>query len=49
MGESRIFSPVAVGVIFSPPKIKSATVSTVSPSIFLEVMGPGAVIFVSEY
>ena len=29
-----------------PPKIKSATVSTVSPSIFHEVMGPDAMIFV---
>ena len=27
-------------VILEPPKIKSATVSTVSPSIFHEVMGP---------
>ena len=29
-----------------PPKIKSATVSTASPSIFHEVMGPDAMIFV---
>ena len=29
-----------------PPKIKSATVSTVSPSISHEVMGPDAMIFV---
>ena len=35
-------------VILEPQKIKSDTVSTVSPSIFHEVMGPGAVIFVSE-
>ena len=30
-------------VILEPPKIKSATVSTVSPSICYEVMGPDAV------
>ena len=29
-------------VIFEPPKIKSDTVSTVSPSISHEVMGPDA-------
>ena len=29
-----------------PPKIKSVTVSTLSPSICLEVMGPGAMILV---
>ena len=33
-------------VISEPPKIKSDTVSTVSPSIFHEVMGPDAMIFV---
>ena len=33
-------------VILEPPKIKSETVSTVSPSIFHEVMGPGAMILV---
>jgi len=33
-------------VILEPPKIKSCTVSTVSPSISHEVMGPGAMIFV---
>ena len=33
-------------VILEPPKIKSLTVSTVSPSICLEVMGPDAMIFV---
>ena len=33
-------------VILEPPKIKSATVSLVSPSIFHEVMGPGAMILV---
>ena len=35
-------------VILEPPKIKSDTVSTVSPSICHEVMGPDAMIFVSE-
>ena len=33
-------------VILEPPKIKSAIVSTVSPSISYEVMGPDAMIFV---
>ena len=33
-------------VTLEPPKIKSATVSTVSPSIFHEVMGPDAMILV---
>ena len=37
-------SPSAV--ILEPPKIKSATVSTVSPSICKEVMGPDARILV---
>ena len=37
-------SPSAV--ILEPPKIKSATVSTVSPSICYEVMGPDAMILV---
>ena len=37
---SWLQSPSAV--ILEPPKIKSDTVSTVSPSIFLEVMGPDA-------
>ena len=41
---SWLQSPSAV--IFEPPKIKSATVSTVSPSICHEVMGPDAKIFV---
>ena len=35
----------ASAVILEPPKIKSATVSTVSPSISHEVMGPDAMIF----
>ena len=33
-------------VILEPPKIKSDTVSTVSPSISHEVMGPDAINFV---
>ena len=33
-------------VILEPPKIKSDTVSTVSPSISHEVMGPDAMIFI---
>ena len=37
---SWLQSPSAV--ILEPPKIKSDTVSTVSPSIFYEVMGPDA-------
>ena len=42
---SWLQSPSAV--ILEPKKIKSGTVSTVSPSIFQEVMGPDAMIFVS--
>ena len=41
---SWLQSPSAV--ILEPPNIKSATVSTVSPSISHEVMGPDAMIFV---
>ena len=41
---SCLQSPSAV--IFQPKRIKSATVSTVSPSICHEVMGPDAMIFV---
>ena len=41
---SWLQSPSAV--IAEPPKIKSDTVSTVSPSISHEVMGPDAMIFV---
>ena len=41
---SWIQSPSAV--ILEPPKIKTDTVSTVSPSICHEVMGPDAMIFV---
>ena len=42
---SWLQSPSAV--ILETPKIKSYTVSTVSPSISDEVMGPDAMIFVS--
>ena len=41
---SWLQSPSAV--ILGPPKIKSDTVSTVSPSISQKVMGPDAMIFV---
>ena len=41
---SCLQSPSAV--ILEPPKIKSDTVSTVSPSIYYEVMGPDAMILV---
>ena len=41
---SWLQSPSAV--ILEPPKIKSATASTASPSISHEVMGPDAMIFV---
>ena len=41
---SWLQSPSAV--ILEPPKIKSYTVSTVSPSISHEVMGPDAMIFI---
>ena len=43
---SRLQSPSAV--ILEPKKRKSVTVSIVSPSISHEVMGPDAMIFVSE-
>ena len=33
-------------VILEPKKIKSVTVSTVSPSVCHEVTGPGAIMFV---
>ena len=36
----------ASSVFLEPPKIKSAMVSTVSASIFYEVMGPDAMILV---
>ena len=36
-------------VILEPPKIKLATVSTVSPSICHEVMGPDAMILVKQF
>ena len=38
----------ASAVILEPPKIKSDTVSTVSPSISHEVMGPDAMITVDH-
>ena len=41
---SWLKSPSAV--ILEPPKIKSDTLSTVSPSISHEVMGPDAMIFI---
>ena len=41
---SWLQSPSAV--ILEPPKIKSDTVCTVSPSISHEVMGPDAIIFI---
>ena len=41
---SWLQSPSAV--ILEPPKIKFLTVSIVSPSIYHEVMGPGAMILV---
>ena len=41
---SWLQSPSAV--ILEPPKIKSDTVSTMSPSLYHEVMGPDAMIFV---
>ena len=41
---SWLQSPSAV--ILEPEKIKSDTVSTVSPSVCYEVMGPDAMIFV---
>ena len=34
---------------FEAPKIKSVTVSTVSPSISHEMMGPDAMIFVTSW
>ena len=43
---SGMQSPSAV--ILESPKIKSVTVSTVSPSMYREVMGPDAMIFVFE-
>ena len=42
---SWLQSPTAV--ILEPPKIKSVTVSIVSPSICHEVLGPDAMILVS--
>ena len=39
----------ASAVILEPKKIKSVTISTFSPSICHEVMGPDDMIFISEY
>ena len=41
---SWLYSPSAV--ILEPKKIKSVTVSIFFPSIYHEVMGPGAVVFI---
>ena len=43
---SWLQSPSAV--ILEPPKIKSVTISIVSPSIYHDVMGPEGMIFVFE-
>ena len=43
---SWLQSPSAV--ILEPKKIKSVTVSIVCPSIYYEVMGPDATIYISE-
>ena len=43
---SQLQSPSAV--ILEPPKMKPLTVYTVSPSICHEVIGPDAMIFISE-
>ena len=45
---SWLQSPSVVILQLPTPK-KSVTVSTVSPSIYYEVMGPDAIILVSEY
>ena len=42
----NFMAAVAIYSDFGAPKIKSATVSTVSPSISHEVMGPDAMILV---
>ena len=41
-----MFFNFMAAVILEPPKIKSITVSTVSPSIYHEVMGPDAMMLV---
>ena len=43
---SQLQSPSAM--ILEPKKIKSVTVSIVCPSIYYEVMGPDATIYISE-
>ena len=44
--KTKIMATVTICSDFGAPKIKSDTVSTVSPSISHEVMGPDAMIFV---
>ena len=41
----NLMAAVTSAVILEPKKIKSVTVSSVSPSICHEVMGPDAMIF----
>ena len=43
---SRLQSPLQSAVVLEPPKIKSDTVSPVSPSLCHELMGPSAMILV---
>ena len=45
---SRIERIIIIKVILEPMKIKSVTVSIFSPSICHEMMGPDAMILVSE-
>ena len=44
----NFMAAVPSAVILEPKKIKSVTASIVSPSIYNEVMGPDAMIFVFE-
>ena len=44
--KTKIMASITTAVILEPPKIKSDTVSTVSPSISHEVMGPDVMILV---
>ena len=46
LGQGFNFMQSPSAVISEPPKIKSVTISTVSPSVFHEVMGQDATIFV---
>ena len=43
---SHVMDVVTISVILEPPKIKSLTVSIISPSIYHEVMRPDAMILV---